>query len=59
MTDETFSLVSTKEIPKGVDESRFFFFLSLFNHIYWITGCALGGIIGTAIPLITRVLILL
>ena len=24
--------------------------MSLANHLYWITGCALGSIIGSAIP---------
>ena len=46
MTDETYSLVCSTDAPKGVKPHAFYFAISLLNHIYWITGCVLGSLIG-------------
>lgn len=46
MTDETFSLVCSANLPDGVDRNRYYFFLSAFNHSYWISGCVLGAVVG-------------
>lgn len=46
LTDETYSIVCEGNLPEGVKEKKYFFLLSLFNHSYWITGCALGAFIG-------------
>lgn len=51
LTDETFSVNYTAEVPKGVDRARFYFYTSLFDHVYWVTGATLGGIFGALIPL--------
>ncbi|MBR5453399.1 MAG: AzlC family ABC transporter permease [Clostridia bacterium] len=50
LTDETYSLVCTGKTEDGVDYKKFCFFLTLFNHIYWITGSALGALVGTLLP---------
>lgn len=47
LTDETYSLVCSQKPPLGVDENRFYFFTTLLNHLYWITGCTLGGLFGS------------
>ncbi|MDO4748883.1 MAG: AzlC family ABC transporter permease [Eubacteriales bacterium] len=48
LTDETYSLVCSDEIAKGVENKHFYYFLiSLFDHIYWIAGCTLGAVFGT------------
>ena len=47
MTDETFSLLCSAKIPEGVSEKQYFFFVSLLDHLYWICGCTLGGVIGS------------
>ena len=45
LTDETYSLVCTE----AEENSRQYYFLvSLFNHIYWVTGSTLGALIGSA-----------
>lgn len=50
LTDETYSLVCTAKIPEGVDEKKYYFFLSLLDQLYWITGCTIGALLGTFIP---------
>lgn len=49
MCDESFSINYTASIPEGVDKGWFMFFITLLNHIYWVTGAALGGIFGSLI----------
>ena len=50
LTDETYSLVVSQKVPEDVDKRKFYFFITLLNHIYWIAGCTLGGIFGQFIP---------
>ena len=50
LTDETYSLLCGEDYPENVESGKYQFMVSLFNHCYWITGCALGSIIGSAIP---------
>ena len=47
LCDETFSLVSTLEPPEGVARKDFYFWISLLDYLYWITGTALGGLLGS------------
>ena len=49
LCDETFSLVSTLEPPAGVERRDFYFWISLLDYAYWITGTALGGLVGNLI----------
>ena len=47
LTDETYSLVCSDESVRGVrDRHRYYFFLSMFNQIYWITGSVMGSVLG-------------
>lgn len=46
ITDETYSLVCSTEAPEDVKPHAFYFAMSLLDHIYWITGCVLGNLIG-------------
>jgi len=50
LTDETYSLLCTTKTPKGVDEEKFLFAISIMNQSYWILGSAIGGIAGALIP---------
>ena len=45
LTDETYSLLCTDEIPDGVDRHWYRFFVSLFNQSYWILGSVLGSLL--------------
>ena len=50
LTDETYSLVCTAKIPEGIDEKKYYLFLSVLDQLYWITGCTIGALLGTFIP---------
>ncbi|WP_286080768.1 AzlC family ABC transporter permease [Parablautia intestinalis] len=47
LTDETYSLVCSGEVPEGVDKNRYFFLVSLLNQSYWIAGSVAGAFIGS------------
>lgn len=49
MCDESFSINYTADIPKGIDEGWFMFFVTLLNQCYWVFGATLGGIFGSLI----------
>ncbi|WP_099468625.1 AzlC family ABC transporter permease [Konateibacter massiliensis] len=49
MCDETFSINYTANIPKDVDTAWFMFFVTALNHLYWVFGSTLGGILGSFI----------
>lgn len=49
LTDETYSLVCTAESPEGVDKHKYWFLISLFNQIYWVTGSLIGSVVGAMI----------
>ena len=50
LTDETYSLLCTGDVPEGVSPGRYYFFISLFNQCYWVAGSILGMIAGTVLP---------
>jgi 4-azaleucine resistance transporter AzlC len=54
MCDESFSINCTVNIPLGVDKGWFMFFVTLLNHLYWVTGSALGGMLGAFLPFDTQ-----
>lgn len=51
LTDETYSLVTQAKLPDGIDKADYCFWVSLLNHIYWVTGSVLGSIAGTLLPM--------
>ena len=51
LTDETYSLVTQKSPPEGMSHHRYCFLVTLFNHLYWITGCVLGSLVGHLLPI--------
>ena len=50
LTDETFSLVSTLDPPDGVERRDFYFWISLLDYLYWLTGSAIGNLLGGVLP---------
>ena len=48
LTDETFSLVCSADVPDSVDKKKYYFFVSLFNQCYWVIGSTIGSIVGSA-----------
>lgn len=51
LTDETYSLVTQNQPPEGMSRHRYCLLVTLFDHIYWITGCCLGFLAGDLIPI--------
>ena len=49
MCDESFAINSSAEVPEGVDRGWFMFFVTLLNHLYWVGGSTLGGILGNVL----------
>lgn len=54
LTDETYSLLADGNVPSGCNPNRYRFFVSMFNHLYWIGGSVLESVIGKALPFSTR-----
>ena len=51
LTDETYSLVTQNQPPEGMSRHQYCFLVGLMDHIYWITGCTLGSLMGTYVPI--------
>ncbi len=51
LTDETYSLVTQNQPPEGMRRHSYCFWVSFFDHIYWIIGCGLGTLLGSALPI--------
>lgn len=47
LTDETYSLVTANLHPQDKD---YYWYVTILDHLYWISGCTLGGIAGTMLP---------
>lgn len=54
MCDETFSVNCTTEVPEGVDQGWFMFFVTLLNQIYWVGGATAGALLGYVIHFNTK-----
>ncbi len=55
LTDETYSLVCNDGAHKNIsDRHGYYFLVSLFDQIYWVTGCVLGSLLGSVIPFSTE-----
>ena len=55
LTDETYSLVCTDALPVPKEQRKDYYLLvSLFNHLYWISGSLLGAVVGSLISFNTQ-----
>lgn len=54
MCDESFSINCSAEIPEGIDRGWFMFFVTLLNHIYWVSGATIGGLLGSVLTFNTE-----
>ena len=46
ITDETYSLLCDPVIPEGVDERRFYLYVSAIDHAAWVLGDVMGALLG-------------
>ncbi|HEY3362676.1 MAG TPA: AzlC family ABC transporter permease [Methanosarcina sp.] len=51
LTDETYALLTTTDVPQNSSKSRFYFYIAALDHLYWITGSVLGAILGSVLDL--------
>lgn len=49
LTDETYALLSSAKVPKGVEEHDFYFTVALLDQSYWVAGSVLGSLVGAAL----------
>lgn len=49
MCDETFSINCNVTPPENADRGWFMFFVTMFNHIYWVLGATLGSLLGSVV----------
>lgn len=54
MCDESFSINSSAAVPKDVDGGWCMFWVTLLNHIYWVAGATLGGLLGYVLSFDTK-----
>nr|WP_297708158.1 AzlC family ABC transporter permease [uncultured Butyrivibrio sp.] len=54
LTDKTYSLLCDDDVSCVTDINYYRFFVSLFNHCYWVTGTVIGSILGKVLPFSTR-----
>lgn len=54
MCDETFSINCAAQVPEGIDRGWFYFFVTLLDHLYWVSGATLGGVFGSLIRFDTQ-----
>lgn len=50
LTDETYSLLCTTQVPEDVEEDKFLFAIATLDQLYWVAGTIIGSLMGTYIP---------
>ena len=51
LTDETYALLTTTDVPQGSSKSRFYFYIAALDHFYWISGSVLGAVLGSMLKI--------
>jgi len=52
LTDETYSILcnlNVSDVSGAISEDNCIFLITLFNHLYWISGTVIGSLVGTLI----------
>ncbi|WP_321420542.1 AzlC family ABC transporter permease [uncultured Methanomethylovorans sp.] len=49
LTDETYALLTTTIVPEGASKSKFYFYIALLDHFYWVTGSVIGAVLGSVL----------
>ena len=49
MTDESFSINYTSQIPSGVSKGWVYFFVTLLNQLYWVVGSVIGNLFASVL----------
>ncbi|MEI0610360.1 AzlC family ABC transporter permease [Brachyspira pilosicoli] len=54
LSDETFSILCSGNVPKNMNKKAFLFFVSFFDYIYWALGTLIGCLIGNIVKFNTK-----
>lgn len=54
LSDETFSIAYSAEIPKGIDRGWYYLWTTWLDESYWIIGATIGGLVGSHLPFNTE-----
>ena len=54
LSDETFSILCSADIPENINKNAFLLFVAFINHMYWNIGTLLGCLIGSFITFNTK-----
>lgn len=49
LTDETYALLSSAQVPIGVRPADYYLAVAALDHLYWIAGSVIGGVAGALI----------
>ncbi|MEJ1297363.1 MAG: AzlC family ABC transporter permease [Candidatus Sedimenticola sp. (ex Thyasira tokunagai)] len=49
LTDETYSLITSTQLPHSEDEQSYYLLLTAMNQAYWVVGCAIGALLGSLV----------
>ena len=49
LTDETYSLLTSTDVPEGEKAGPFYGTIAILDHLYWITGSVIGAVIGAVV----------
>ncbi len=49
LTDETYSLLCSGDVPEGADAEAYRFLVSAFDHSYWVIGSVLWSLLGAVL----------
>ena len=44
LTDETYALYCSMNLPKGINESLYMLYVAIMARVYWLTGTIIGGL---------------
>lgn len=50
LTDETYSLDCSLDVPNDFNRENIMFYIALFSRIYWLIGTSIGAFLGKIIP---------
>lgn len=45
LTDETYALLAASRLETRIDDERYCLWTAGLNHLYWVTGCAIGAVL--------------
>jgi len=50
LSDETYSILCTAEVPEDADKGFFYATISILNQSYWLIGGLIGAVLGSILP---------